>query len=442
MTARLVCGAVLATLVVATQAAGQVPVTPPPIDQTFVDPVNGLSLEQAIDQALAREPSLRAARSQIDAARGGREQAALRSNPTMSFEHREEPAGSDRLTTVGVQWPLELFRRGRRIAVADRELAVTQFDIADRERLLASEVRTRYGDVLVAIRELALLDELLATSQRQYATLQSRAEAGASPPLERDLLEVDVRRLESDRLLQRGQTEAALFELKRVLGVKVDEPLRVRERLESVVERQAPIVPAKSDASAVTTRRADVRAATARVDLADAKIARARSEGRFDITAFASYMRMDTGFPQRAFAPDGNLVPIRAQFDYVSAGAMVTIPVLNRRQGELATARAEQTGAIAEREAATLTAETEIAAARTRDDYARQAAMRYGATAQSLARRNLTVVTQSYELGRVTIYEVLAEQRRYFEVERGYTNALRSAYEARTMLVRALGELR
>ena len=70
--------------------------------QRFVDPVNGLSLDEAIPRALAQEPSLRAARTQIDVAQGLRRQAGLRPNPTASFERREEPAGIDNLTTIGV----------------------------------------------------------------------------------------------------------------------------------------------------------------------------------------------------------------------------------------------------------------------------------------------------------------------------------------------------
>jgi outer membrane protein TolC len=50
------------------------------------------------------------------------------------------------------------------------------------------------------------------------------------------------------------------------------------------------------------------------------------------------------------------------------------------------------------------------------------------------------VVRETYSLGRTTVFDVLAEQRRFLEVEQGYTNALRAAYEARTALARALGE--
>jgi hypothetical protein len=37
---------------------------------------------------------------------------------------------------------------------------------------------------------------------------------------------------------------------------------------------------------------------------------------------------------------------------------------------------------------------------------------------------------------------MLAEQRRYLEVEHAYTTALREAWEARAALKRALGEVR
>lgn len=93
-------------------------------------------------------------------------------------------------------------------------------------------------------------------------------------------------------------------------------------------------------------------------------------------------------------------------------------------------------------EAAQLTAQAEIAAARTRDGHALKAVVLYSAGARTLARQNLDIVGQTYELGRATVFDVLAEQRRYLDVERAYTNALREAYEARTALRRALGDLR
>jgi outer membrane protein, heavy metal efflux system len=440
MTTRIALSVLIATLVTGVSTSAQSPGGQAPLADRFVDPASGLSLEQGIARALEQEPLLRATRSQIDVAQGTRLQASLRRNPSVSFERREEPGGTDNLTTIGVEWPLELFRRSGRIGVADREITIAQLAVADRERLLAAEVRVRYGDVLAAIRDLTLLDELVAATQKQYDLLRSRVEEGASPPLERDLLEVELRRLQAERLLQAGRTETAMFELKRILGREAGATLTVRDTLEDLVRRESAVAPQVANASVAVEQRSDVREAAARIDVAEARIGRAQTEGRFDVSVFANYMRMDAGFPQRGFAPDGGLERVRGQFNYVSAGAMLTIPLLSRNQGEVAIARAERTGAAAAYDAARLAAEAELASARARDEHASQAAKLYSTGAQTLARQNLTVIGQSYELGRVTVFDVLAERRRYLDVERGYTDALRAAYEARTALNRALGE--
>jgi len=89
-----------------------------------------------------------------------------------------------------------------------------------------------------------------------------------------------------------------------------------------------------------------------------------------------------------------------------------------------------------------LTAQAEVAAARVRDEHARQAVAVYTSDTRALARQNLNVVSQTYELGRATVFDVLTEQRRYLDVERAFTTALREAYEARQALRRALGDVR
>ena len=57
-------------------------------------------------------------------------------------------------------------------------------------------------------------------------------------------------------------------------------------------------------------------------------------------------------------------------------------------------------------------------------------------------RENLAVTQQAYELGRLRVSDVLAEQRRFLELEREYTEVLRQAYEARTAVRLATGDLR
>jgi cobalt-zinc-cadmium efflux system outer membrane protein len=152
------------------------------------------------------------------------------------------------------------------------------------------------------------------------------------------------------------------------------------------------------------------------------------------------YTRMDAGFAQFGVSAAGTPERVRGLFHYVSLGAMVTVPLFNRNQGDVAAARAERSGAEAQLEAARLSAMTEVAATRARDQRAREAVKLYSTGARTLARQNLTVVEQSYELGRATVFDVIAEQRRFLELERAYTETLRAAFEARTALKNALGD--
>jgi cobalt-zinc-cadmium efflux system outer membrane protein len=358
----------------------------------------------------------------------------------LSFSQQEEPSGPDRQTRVEVSWPLDLFRKAGRVGVAEREMESARHAVADRERLLAADVRMRYGDVAAAARELTVLDDLFAAASKQHALVAARVEQGATPPLERDMLRVELLRLESQRLLQSGAVERALIELKLMLAVPANVPLQIRDDLEHLVQRESGDV-AVFDRGPNETR-PDVEAAQARVQVADAQIERARREGRADVNLFGTYMRMDAGFPLRAFGTGGGLEPVRGVFHYVAAGAAVTVPLRDRNQGAVAAAQAQRAGASAHLEAARLAAEAEVAAARVRDEHARRALAIYTSDARALARQNLTVVGQTYELGRATVFDVLAEQRRYLDVERGLTSALREAYEARQALRRALGNVR
>jgi cobalt-zinc-cadmium efflux system outer membrane protein len=349
-------------------------------------------------------------------------------------ERREEPTGTDNQTMVQVSLPLELFRRSARVEAADREIEVTDGSVADRARLLVNDVKMRYGQAAAALRDRDVAADLAASARRELELLTRRVEAGASPPLERDLLEVEVRRLESARFLAAGQADAALFGLKRALGLTAGSPMILQDTLEAL----APVEPPGPSGS---LERPDVLEAEARVRLADARIGEAQSAGRFDVSVFGSYMRMDAGFAQRGFTAAGDLERVRGVFGYISGGAMVMLPLWNRNQGQIDAFRAERAAAAGRLEAVQLAADAERAAALVQ---ARQTGLALSVIAGSikLARRNLDVVRQTYELGRGTLGEVLAEQRRYFEIENEYTSALRNAFEARVELESAQGAIR
>jgi cobalt-zinc-cadmium efflux system outer membrane protein len=436
-TRRRIITFVIGAVAFAVPARGQ-GTAPSALASQYVDERAGLGLDTAITRALEREPALRAARSDIEAARGLQQQAGLRPNPTLTLERRDEPAGTDNLTSIGIQWPLDLFRRAGRVQTAERGLQATQLAVADSERRLVADVRLQYGVAAAAVRDVFVADELVAAAQRQWDVVRARVDAGGTPPLERDLLEVELRRFEAGRLLAAGRADVAVVQLKQLLGMSPTEPLLLSETLETLVAGSTSAV--TSAAPVTMAARPDVREAEARVTLADARVDQARREGRVDISLFGSYMRMDAGFPQQGVGALGAVERVRGQFNYVAGGAMVMLPLFNRNQGQVAVAQAERSGAEARREAAELAARAEVAAAQARDAQAQRAVSLYVGGVRTLARQNLNVVRQTFDLGRATVFDVLTEQRRYLEIEQAYTTTLREAWEARAALKRALGE--
>jgi len=441
MRARVAAVVVVMNAFALSVARAQTPQATASTASPYVDPVGGLTLSDAIGRALEHEPGLRASRAQIEVTRRLREQAALRPNPSLSFSQQQEPGGADNQTRVELQWPLDLFRKTGRVAVAEREIEVSQQASADRERMLAADVRLAYGQVAAAARALTVTEQLLEATNRQLALISSRVDQGATPPLDRDMLRVENQRLAAERSLQVGAVERRLAELKRLLGMPAGAALTLRTRLEDLVSQEIATSPNSNQSNAPPTR-PDVLEAEARVRVADAQVDRAHREGRPDMSLFGMYMRMDAGFPQQGFSSTGALEPIRSVFHYASAGAMVTLPILNRNQGAVAAAEAERNAAAAQVEAARLSVQSEVASARTRDEHARRALDAYSADAMALASQNLAVIRQTYELGRGTLLDVLNEQRRYLDLERAYTDVLREAYEARHTLKTALGEVR
>jgi cobalt-zinc-cadmium efflux system outer membrane protein len=411
--------------------------TPHKAHERYVDPAAGLTLAELIARGLREEPGLQAARLDVTAATHAARQAGLRANPALTIERRQEVGGRDRQFTAMVEWPVELLRRGARVSTARAEVEAVTASAADRERLLALEIRMQYGRLLVAVHHVGVFTGLSAASRETLSLLDARAREGAAPRLDRDAAAVDAGRIEARLALASGAAEAALLELKRLVGLPPSTALKVRETLEQAVTVETVVT--RLGKGAEPDARPDVREAAANVRVQAARTEQLRREGRLDLSLIGGYMRMDAGFPQQAFGAAGRLEPIRGVFHNAQFGAMVTVPLFDRNQG--ATAEADTRRAAAERalEASRLAAATEIAAAESRVRAAREALAVFAGPLLETGRRNLDVIREAYQLGRNTLLDVLAEQRRYLDLEMAHSDALAEAFDAQAALWGALG---
>jgi cobalt-zinc-cadmium efflux system outer membrane protein len=397
-----------------------------------------ITVERLVAIALESAPELRAARAEIGVSSGQVTQAGVRPNPVL-MASQETGTESTMNTTVGVEWPLNLFRRPARIEAAQRASDVVFRSVQDRERLLAAAVREQAGRVLAARRTLEVTNEALVAARRMRDLLDRRVTEGGVPKLEANLAAVEALRIEADAALATGELEAATIELKALVGLPADATLVLADSLESLVRSAVPPRPAPATA---VQERPDIREALARMTLAEAQAEEARHEGRYDIAVTGAYTRMQSGFPQQGLNDIGMRVPIEGIFHTVTLGAQVKLPFFDRNQGALASAQAERSRAEMVLEARRRDARAELEAAEALDREAWKAVELYASTVRDLARQNVDVMLEAYDLGRFPLSDLLGQQRRYLDVEAGYTTVLSRAYSARAAVRRALGEIK
>jgi cobalt-zinc-cadmium efflux system outer membrane protein len=401
----------------------------------YFDPKGGMTAAEAVVHALSNNADLLAARKEIEAARALVRQAASRANPMIDVERKEQLNGSDHDTTIGGTLPLELGgRRSARILVAQRELEMKERLLTDRERLLAAEVKAKFGQALGEMLKLAFTENLLTTTDRGYRLVAARVTEGRTAPLEQNMVLVEVNRIRSLRETGEGKVQVALLELRNLIGMTPEELLRLRGNLNSGLE---PLPSLGVVTEVALKERPDVQAARAAESLAEALIQEARSSGRLDASVTARYELMNFGFPQKGLDDAGRLVPINGRFHSLAVGVNIYLPVRSRNQGSIEAALAEKEAATLRREFTELTVRREVAASFARYEQSMRAVEIYRVGVRDQANANLDVVRQTYDLGSKTLLDFIAEQRRFIEVETNFIDSLLETYLAQVDIERA-----
>jgi cobalt-zinc-cadmium efflux system outer membrane protein len=410
-------------------------ITPRPASD-FLDPQQGITEAELVMRALASNPTLQAQRQQIDRAKGEVTQARLRKNPTLTLGGLKEVNGSDNRFNIDGSLPLELYgRRARRTEVAQSKQDATEQSVADQERLLTAEVRKRFGAALASIRNLLFIEQLLEANRDFLRLMEDRVRAGAAPSLDADETRVEVNRIESLRIDYQAKAEVALLSLKEAAGIDPGETIRLKGALELVRFDYDQ----KQLLQLAMAHRPDLAVQRANEALANAELRLDRAEGKPDASVFGGYERPNSGFAQEAFNAAGNLSPIRQTFNYATFGLNINLPLFNRNQGAAVADTAAMQAARSQLAAVDLNLRHEVTQNLIRFNGAQARVEVYRSGVRDQAAHNLEVVRQTYSYGRTTLLDVIAEQRRYIDIETGYTDILLDAYAAHVALEQAVG---
>ena len=402
----------------------------------YFNVTQGASSNDLVRRALSMNAELAAARLGIERSRARLRQAGLRPNPTFDFEQKTGAltgSNGERETTVGFALPLEINgQRQRRMDVAMAELEIAEAEIADRERRLAAEVRGTYAEVLAALRELEMTENLTSLDAQTARIVEARVTEGESAPLELSLLRTEAERLRARRALIEGRLQASLLRLKAVAGIPASEPLQVREDLTAMILQKPPdSVEAALDIA--LRSRPDLQVARLNEKAAEAGLRLAQAQAKPDVTAFTRYSSTRSVFDN---TPVGVL---RDKDQTVSFGVSISVPVFNKNQGAKAEAAIAITQAQRRREFAEQQVRAEVAAAYARYEATQVAAGIFEQGVLARTAENVRAIRGAYQLGAFRMTELLSEQRRLVDLQREYTETLAERYRALADLWSAVG---
>lgn len=162
-----------------------------PFGRAQETPAPPLTLAAALRRADENNPALAAQRFDERAAEALVEQAGLRPNPTLDVSV-ENVLGTGRVqgvrgfeATVQANQTLERGgKRGKRVALADRERDAAAKELAVRRREVLAATAVAYAETLAAQQRLALAEEPLRLARETFATVDGRVNAGAASPAE------------------------------------------------------------------------------------------------------------------------------------------------------------------------------------------------------------------------------------------------------------------
>ena len=268
----------------------------------------------------------------------------------------------------------------------------------------------------------------------RYFSVAARVVEGRSAPLEQNITLVEVNRLRSMRETEEGKVQIAMFELRNTIGMRPEDPLKLRGDFTNLIDALPPIDEAVTRALA---SRPDIQILRASERLAEAQIEQVRAEGRLDASVNTGYQRMSSGFPVNGIDDAGQLQPVMGKFHFLTFGVTLNLPVRNKNQGAIEAAVIQADAVRIRLEFAELTARREVASSYVRYEHAARAMEIYRVGVQDQASTNLEVIYKTYELGSKTLLDYISEQRRFIEVQMSYIDAVLDTYQARVEITRA-----
>jgi cobalt-zinc-cadmium efflux system outer membrane protein len=384
----------------------------------------GLTRRQAVDEAVARNPAIAAAREQVEQARARVSEALAFPDPSfvatleqqVSFLKPRTAMTQDYGLGLTLPFPDKFHLRGE---AARGDLHAAESSLTKLQQQIASQTFEAYDALLVALKHQEDLEEGMTLSQDFLKRTEARFEAGTVPRFDVIKAKVDVAQAQNDLIANERAIAVARAGINRLLGRNQGAPFDATDPLEP-----PPPVPAIDELAKL------------------AESCRPELRGLAALQKGAGYATTLAG---QYWFPDFNIFLAR-NLTYgfppaYTSGINFSLPILfwQHQKGEVAEAEHRELE-LASTYADTLAqvgldVRTAYAAATT----ALRQALFLRDSLLPEAREAYRIVATSYSLGGISSLELLDAKRTLLEAENEYADALGAANDARSDLEVAVG---
>jgi outer membrane protein, heavy metal efflux system len=388
-----------------------------------------ISLDQAVDLALAHNHALKAARTLIFQNQAQEITANLRPNPVLGGDAQFIPIftpsdfSSEDLDLaqqfdIGISY---LFERGHkrqsRLQAAQDQTAVTRAQVTDTERTLAFNVGQQFVGVLLAESTLQFALEDLKSFQSTVDVAEAQLKAGAISEADYLKIKLQLLQFQTDVSSARLAKAQALVALRQFLGYDA-----VPANYDVIGDfSYQPLKTNLEDLQAKALKgRPDFQAALLGVTAAQSQIRLAKANGKVDVNGTFDFTH----------TAGQNTASIFANFE---------LPVFNRNQGEIARTTYALTQAQESQQSASDAVLTDVAnayeAVRSNDEVVQLYTSGYLKQAQD----SRDISEYSYKRGAASLLDFLDAERSYRSIQLAYRQTVASYMTALEQLKEAVG---
>ena len=387
-----------------------------------------ITLDQAIDLAIAHNHALKATQIQIQQSQAQEVTAALRPNPTLTADALFVPIEPQNFNAniianvtefdAGVSY---LFERGGkrhlRIAAARNVTGQTRYQVSDAERALIFNTAQQFITAQLAESNLDLAKQDLASFQQTVDIATAQYQAGAIG--EGDLLKITVQLLQfqTDVSAAKVAKVQALASLREFLGY---DAVPANYDVEGDLTYQ-PLQLNRDDLLLKALKnRPDLLATRQGVRAAESQYALAKANGKVDVTGELTYTHVS---------------------DQNSMGVTVSLPlaIFDKNQGEIARTRYAVTAAQEIAYAASDTVLTDVNSAYEAFSGNQEVVNLYTGGYLKQAKDSRDISEYAYHRGAASLLDFLDAERSYRATQLAYRQALANYLTAVEQLKEAVG---